>query len=135
MLKVKDTLRSTVYLSFDGKVIKNYHGPDAFNRFETEVRVLRYLEERGCPFVPRILDQNPSLPQIVTTNCGQKVEHLDSVRLHSLFAELEAFGVRHDDMDARNVTYRKSDGRFCIIDFEFATLLGPGSPSDASPTP
>lgn len=135
MLKVKDTLRSTVYLSFDGKVIKNYHGPDAFSRFETEVRVLRYLEERGCPFVPRILDQNPSLPQIVTTNCGQKVEHLDSERLHSLFAELEAFGVRHDDMDARNVTYRKSDGRFCIIDFEFATLLDPGSPADASPTP
>lgn len=123
MLKVKDTLRSTVYLSFDGRVIKTYHGPDAFSRFETEVRVLRYLEDRGCPFVPRILDQNPELPQIVTTNCGQKVEHLDSDRLHSLFAELEAFGVRHDDMDARNVTYRKSDGRFCIIDFEFATLL------------
>lgn len=131
MLKVKDTLRSTVYLSFDGRVIKTYHGPDAFSRFETEVRVLRYLEDRGCPFVPRILDQNPELPQIVTTNCGQKVEHLDSDRLHSLFAELEAFGVRHDDMDARNVTYRKSDGRFCIIDFEFATLLD-STPSSTS---
>jgi hypothetical protein len=23
----------------------------------------------------------------------------------------------------RNVTYRQSDGRFCLIDFEFATLL------------
>ena len=131
MLKVKDTLRSTVYLSFDGKVIKTYHGPDAFSRFGTEGRMLRPLENRGCPFVPRILDQNPALPQIVTTNCGQKVEHLDSERLHSLFAELESFGVRHDDRDARNVTYRKSDGRFCIIDFEFATLLAP----DAPPTP
>ena len=30
----------------------------------------------------------------------------------------------HDDPDIRNVTYRQSDGRFCIIDFEFATLLG-----------
>jgi len=23
----------------------------------------------------------------------------------------------------RNVTYRQSDGRFCLIDFEFATIL------------
>ena len=128
MLKVKDTLRSTVYLSFDGRVIKTYHGPDAASRYATEVTVLRYLEERGCPFVPRLLSENPVLLQIVTTNCGQRVEHLDSERLHSLFAELEAFGVRHDDQDARNVTYRKSDGRFCIIDFEFATLLAPTSP-------
>jgi tRNA A-37 threonylcarbamoyl transferase component Bud32 len=40
-----------------------------------------------------------------------------------LFAELEKFGVRHDDPDMRNVTYRFSDGRFCLIDFEFATIL------------
>ena len=30
----------------------------------------------------------------------------------------------------RNVTYRIADGRFCLIDFEFATLLdAPGAPS------
>jgi hypothetical protein len=23
----------------------------------------------------------------------------------------------------RNVTYRQTDGRFCLVDFEFATLL------------
>ncbi|MFM9080394.1 MAG: hypothetical protein ACKOTE_09740, partial [Opitutaceae bacterium] len=28
MIKVKDTLRSTVQLTFDGRVIKVYHGPD-----------------------------------------------------------------------------------------------------------
>ena len=131
MLKVKDTLRSTVQLSFDGRVIKTYHGPDAAMRFETEVKMLKFLEARGCPFVPRLLAVNPALPQIVTTNCGQRVEHLDSERLQSLFAELETYGVRHDDQDARNVTYRRSDGRFCIIDFEFATLLN----SSSSPSP
>jgi hypothetical protein len=36
---------------------------------------------------------------------------------------LEKFGVRHDDADPRNITYRFSDGRFCLIDFEFATIL------------
>ena len=34
MLKVKDTLRSTVYLSFDGRVFKAYHGPSAADRFK-----------------------------------------------------------------------------------------------------
>jgi len=40
-----------------------------------------------------------------------------------LFEELENYGVRHDDPDKRNVTYRQKDGRFCLIDFEFATIL------------
>ena len=33
MLKVKDTLRATVHLSFDGRVFKAYHGPKAEERF------------------------------------------------------------------------------------------------------
>ena len=123
MLKVKDTLRATVNLSFDGRVYKVYHGPDAEKRFNNEVRVLRHLEARGCGFVPRLLEANPVLPRIVTTNCGSRVEHLDAARTKELFAELEPFGVRHDDADMRNVTYRQSDGRFCLIDFEFATIL------------
>lgn len=55
-----------------------------------------------------------------------RVQHLDAARTRELFLELEAFGVRHDDPDMRNVTYRQSDGRFCIVDFEFATIL-PGT--------
>jgi hypothetical protein len=123
MLKVKDTLRSTVRLSFDGRVFKAYHGPDAPSRFANEVKLLKLLEERGCPFVPKLLEANPTKLEIVTTNCGGRVEYLDADRIRSLFAELEAFGVRHDDPEMRNVTYRQKDGRFCIIDFEFATML------------
>ena len=123
MLKVKDTLRATVNLTFDGRVFKVYHGPDAGKRFEQEVRVLRHLEARGCGFVPRLLEADPAQPRIVTTNCGTRVEHLDAERAKELFAELEQYGVRHDDPDKRNVTYRQADGRFCVIDFEFATIL------------
>jgi tRNA A-37 threonylcarbamoyl transferase component Bud32 len=123
MLKVKDTLRATVNLTFDGRVIKVFHGPKAEERFTNEVRVLRHLEARGCPFVPRLLEADPAQLRIVTTNCGTRVEHLDAERAKELFAELERFGVRHDDPDMRNVTYRQSDGRFCVIDFEFATLV------------
>jgi tRNA A-37 threonylcarbamoyl transferase component Bud32 len=126
MLKVKDTLRATVRLTFDGRVIKTFHGPNAQERFDNETKVLRHLEERGCPFVPRLLEARLDSLTIVTTNCGMRVEHLDPKRTAELFAELEAFGVRHDDPDMRNVTYRQSDGRFCLIDFEFATIL-PGS--------
>jgi PPM family protein phosphatase len=123
MLKVKDTLRATVHLTFDGRVIKTYHGPNALARFNQEVKVLRHLEARSCGFVPRLLEADPEKIRIITTNCGSRVEHLDPQRTKELFAELEPFGVRHDDPDMRNVTYRQADGRFCVIDFEFATLL------------
>ena len=123
MLTVKDTLRATVRLSFDGRVSKTYHGPNAKERFENETRILKFLEARGCNFVPRLLEADEKKLQIVTTNCGSRVERIDEQRMKELFAELEKFGVRHDDADPRNVTYRSSDGRFCLIDFEFATIL------------
>lgn len=123
MLKVKDTLRATVNLTFDGRVIKTYHGPDALQRFDKEVRVLRHLEAHGCNFVPRLLEADREKIRIITTNCGSRVEHLDEKRVQELFVELLEYGVRHDDPDRRNVTYRQQDGRFCLIDFEFATIL------------
>ena len=123
MLQVKDTLRATVNLTFDGRVIKVYHGPNAQERFNNEVRILRHLEARGCNFAPKLLEADPAELRIVTTNCGSRVEHLDGKRTRELFAELESYGVHHDDPDIRNVTYRQSDGRFCLIDFELATIL------------
>ena len=128
MLKVKDTLRATVNLTFDGRVIKAYHGPNAKERFDNEVRILRFLEERQCGFVPKLLEADADKLRVVTTNCGSRVEHLDDERRRELFEELEKFGVRHDDPDVRNVTYRQSDGRFCIIDFELATILPDTAP-------
>ncbi len=125
MLQVKDTLRSTVQASFDGRVLKTYHGPDAQERFHHEMKVLRHLEERGCTFVPRLLEADPVKLRIITTNCGTRVDHLDEKRAKELFAELEEYGIRHDDPDRRNVTYRQADGRFCIVDFEYATILSP----------
>lgn len=127
MPDVKDTQRAHVRVGYDGRVFKTFRGPKAVERFENETRVLRHLDERGCPFVPRLLESDPERLLIVTTNCGSRVEHLDDERLRELFAELETFGVRHDDAEKRNVTYRQSDGRFCLIDFEFATIL-PGAP-------
>ena len=78
--------------------------------------------------VSRLLEADAAKLRIVTSNCGTRVEHLDDSRLRELFGELELFGVRHDDIDMRNVTYRQADGRFCVIDFEFATILAESDP-------
>ncbi len=130
MDKVKDTLRALVRIGYDGRVHKTFRGPKAQERFDNEVRVLRHLEARDCPFVPRLLEADPSQLRIITTNCGSRVDHLDENRQRELYAELEPYGVRHDDAEMRNVTYRQSDGRFCLIDFEFATILSGDAPAD-----
>lgn len=131
MQQVKDTLRATVRMGYDGRVHKTFRGPDAETRFTTEVKVLQYLEEKNCPFVPRLLESYPDQLKIVTTSCGNRVDHLDAAKTKELFDELLPYGVRHDDADIRNVTYRHSDGRFCLIDFEFATILDE-APNDAA---
>jgi hypothetical protein len=120
---VKDTQRAIVRLSYEGKVYKTFRGPKAQERYDNEVRVLRHLEARDCPFVPRLIEEDRPKLSIVTTSAGSRVEHLDEARAKELFDELLHYGVRHDDPEARNVTYRQSDGRFCLIDFEFATIL------------
>jgi len=126
MHEMKDTPRALVRISYDGRVHKTFRGHMAQERFEHEVRVLRHLEARGCTFVPRLLEVEPENLKIVTTNCGTRVDQVNPERQKQLFAELEPFGVRHEDRELRNITYRASDGRFCIIDFEFATLLEGG---------
>ena len=123
MHEMKDTARALVRIGFDGRVHKTFRGHMGRERFEHEVRVLRYLEQRGCTFVPRLLEVEPATLKIVTTNCGKRVDQLNPDRQIELFAELERYGVRHEDRELRNITYRLSDGRFCIIDFEFATIL------------
>jgi tRNA A-37 threonylcarbamoyl transferase component Bud32 len=123
MHEMKDTARALVRISYDGRVHKTFRGHLARERFEHEVRVLRHLEARGCTFVPRLLEVDSEQMKIVTTNCGTRVDQLNPERQKELFAELERYGVRHEDRELRNITYRVADGRFCLIDFEFATLL------------
>lgn len=132
MHEVKDTARASVRIGYDGRVHKVFRGHLAKERFENEVRVLRYLEERGCDFVPRVLEAEAEGLRLVTTNCGARVEHMSEGRMKEVFAELEQYGVRHEDAFLRNITYRASDGRFCVIDFEFATLLDE-EPSASAP--
>ena len=136
MHEVKDTARALVRIGYDGRVYKTFRGHLARERFENEVKVLRHLESRGCEFVPKLIESDPELLKIVTTNCGKLVEHLGDERMKEIFDELTTYGVRHDDAFMRNITYRPTDGRFCVIDFEFATLLdGPEAGGSASPVP
>ena len=128
MYEAKNTARALVRIGYDGRVHKLFRAKDADQRFKNEVRVLRYLEKRGCDYVPRLLDADEETLEIVTTSCGARVEQMGDERVKEIFSDLEKdFGVRHEDPFLRNITYRASDGRFCIIDFEFATILDPES--------
>jgi tRNA A-37 threonylcarbamoyl transferase component Bud32 len=126
MHEIKDTARALVRISYDGRVHKTFRGHMAKERFEHEVRVLRHLQEKGCTFVPQLLEVDPSELKILTTNCGMRVDQLNPERQKEVFDELEKFDVRHEDREMRNITYRPSDGRFCVIDFEYATILDGG---------
>jgi hypothetical protein len=137
MQEVKDTVRAMVRIGYDGRVHKTFRGHNAQGRFENEVRVLKYLEEKGCDFVPKVLEAEPETLKLVTTNCGARVEHMSEEKMKQVFAELEHYGVRHEDAFLRNITYNARAGRFCVIDFEFATLLDeqPPSPEATLPAP
>lgn len=126
MQPVKDTQRALVRIGYDGRVHKTFRGPMARERFENEVRMLRFLEERGCNFVPRLLELDEQNLYMVTTNCGARVDRLSDERMRELYDELRTYGVEHGDPFSRNITYRNQDGRFCVIDFEYATLVESG---------
>ncbi len=139
MQQVKDTRRALVRIGYDGRVHKTFRGHQARERFENEIRVLRYLEEKNCDFVPRVLKAHDEELRLVTTSCGQRVEHIPDERVREIYADLETrFAVRHEDPYLRNITYSPQMGSFCIIDFEFATILDPSAPPGPAldlPTP
>ena len=127
MHEVKDTQRAKVRIGYDGRVHKTYRGPMAKERFENEVRVLKYLEEKGCDYVPKLLEIDEEILMIVTTNCGARADRVTDAKATMLYADLEKdFGVKHDDPFARNITYSAQLGRFCIIDFEFSVITETG---------
>ncbi|WOO41259.1 serine/threonine protein phosphatase [Rubellicoccus peritrichatus] len=119
---MKDSKVASVQVGYDGRVHKRYRGPLAQERYDNELRVLRYLEAKGCNFVPKILEEHPDELYLVTSNCGAKANNVGDAKMQSLFDELASYGVEHDDRAARNITYSAQIGRFCIIDFEFATI-------------
>ena len=128
MHEAKNTARALVRIGYDGSVHKYFRGPQARERYFNEVRVLEFLERKGCDFVPRLIEQDDAALYLMTSNAGQRVEHVSEAKRTKLFEELKSFGVRHDDAELRNITYDARAGRFCIIDFEFATILEPGYP-------
>ncbi|MFD0892332.1 serine/threonine protein phosphatase [Luteolibacter ambystomatis] len=124
MKQLKDGIRSTVRIDFQGHVHKRLRGTGAEERYANEVAVLKVLEERGCPYVPKLVEEHPEELYFVSTNCGRIADQIRRERSDELFAELERdYGVRHLDAEPRNVTYSDKLGRFCLIDFELAEIL------------
>lgn len=124
MRNLKDGIRSLVKIDFYGHVHKYFRGTDADKRSENEARVLKVLEERGCPNVPKLISYTAEENYIVTTNCGSPAPDISRKKSDSLYKKLEEkYGVIHDDPEPRNITYSEKMGEFCIIDFELATVI------------
>ena len=124
MRDLKDGIRAHVRLDWMGRVHKRFRGTDADKRYANEVAVLKVLEERGCEYVPKVLEEYPAELYFVSTSCGKPADTISKGRADQLFADLERdYGVRHLDAEARNITYDTRAGRFCIIDFELAEVL------------
>ena len=124
MEPMKDGLRSHVRIDFYGNVHKRLRGSDVESRYANEVKVLKVLEERGCPYVPKVLEEHPEEFYFVSTNCGRPAPQITKEKADSLYEALEKdYGVRHLDAEPRNITYSDKLGRFCIIDFELAEIL------------
>lgn len=126
MQDVKDSKQAIVRIGYDGRVHKTFRGPLAERRFLNELHILTYLEKQDCPFVPRVLEHDVEKLYMVTTNMGSIVDKISHEKLNHLFQELEQYGVKHDDPYPRNVTYNADMGRFCLIDFEFASIIATG---------
>lgn len=123
---LKDGVRSIVRVDFQGHVHKKFRGSNAEDRYETEVSVLKELERRGCPYVPKLLEERPEDLYFVTTNCGKLATTISNKKSDKLFAKLEReYGIRHLDAEPRNITYNDKTGSFNIIDFELAEILPP----------
>lgn len=124
MEALKDGIRSQVRIDFYGNVHKRMRGSDVALRYATEVQVLKVLEERACPYVPKILEEHPEEYYFVCTNCGKPAQNISKEKSDSIFEALERdYGVRHLDAEPRNITYSDKLGRFCVIDFELAEIL------------
>ena len=81
MREEKNTQRSVVNIGFDGRVHKTFRGHQAEERFENEVKVLKYLESRGCDFVPRLIESDHSSLKIVTSTLARKLKCLAMKKL------------------------------------------------------
>ncbi len=124
MRELKDGIRAEVRLDWMGRVHKRFRGTDADKRYATEVETLKVLEHRGCPYVPRVLEEHPEELYFVSSSCGEVASQISKERALELFDDLEKhYGVRHLDAERRNITYDRNRGRFCIIDFELAEIL------------
>ena len=85
MHEIKDSKQATVRIGYDGKVHKHYHGPKAKERFLNEVKMLKYLEERNCDFVPQVIDSDEEKLYLITSNCGEIVNAMRPEKQKTLF--------------------------------------------------
>ncbi|MCU0712939.1 MAG: hypothetical protein MUC43_12830 [Pirellula sp.] len=125
MTPLKDTKRAFVLRTGNGHIRKTFTGPKREIRFWNEVRILRHLNEKGCPFVPKLICIDAPTFTIIVSYAGEPVQRISDNKLNMIFSSLEEYGVRHQDQASRNILYNHKAGEFSVIDFELAELITP----------
>ena len=84
----------------NGIVEKNFLGDDEDNvrdRFETEIKILKYLESKGCDFVPKLIEFDEESFFVKTSYMGESLGEIDIAEHRKIHDRLIAFGVTHND--------------------------------------
>jgi len=125
-------LRTRVVLADDLYIMKTFIGKKAEERFRNECSVLSYLNQRGCPFVPKVLECDEETLTVKIDYCGEpflksketeEYKKIIEKRIFALFEELEkVYNVKHNDKELRNANINKN-GEIFIIDFELSEVI------------
>ncbi len=75
-------------IDFHGNVHKRMRGSGVAESYAKEVEVLKVLEERGCPYVPKLLEEHPEEFYFVSTNCGRPAPQVSKAKAEKLYAAL-----------------------------------------------
>ena len=115
--ELKDGIRSRVHIDFHGNVHKHFRGTDADKRCENEARILRALEERGCPYVPRLLEHHPEddMAAFAIELSNDRIELVDGVDAYqqegplTTFFAVESQRLVIDSWSTRVASFRTAD--------------------------
>jgi len=98
--------RCLVYLDeVNQHVIKEFKGHKSQTRFQNEVDILKFLNEKNCDFVPQLIESDKKSLKIVTTYTGETLEEIDEFKHADIHNRLESLGVTHNDSPANSDSF------------------------------
>ena len=131
MRNLKDGIRSLVKIDFYGNVHKYFRGTDKEKRFTNEIRILKASNNVAVNMCPATSNPTRVSSTLLPATVALQLQISQRKKPRKSFViskknMVSATMIRFP----RNITYDPNEGRFCVIDFELATLLDDPSKSE-----